>query len=294
MQTVLVPGNDDPLKSGGLRCAGTAPVPVPARIAEGRLEVDEALPKRLRERLAGTPHERLPPGIVLAPAAGVDPLGPDPYLQSTTFLTAAAALEAGLGVGLLTRGVPARGFDPLFRRYPGKVVAHVAVSLPDLEPDGAALWPSRLASIAALAGAGVPTWLRIEPSVPSRTDSSSVLGRWIEPAASAGARGVVVAPLVLDEAGRELVDDDPAVLDYYRPGRRRRRGMPPAAPVAHLPLEREAALLWRVRRLAEDFDLPVRLCRCARAVAGSCGLAAIPSQARPDGRLDRQLSLWAG
>ena len=294
MQTVLVATNDDPLKTGGLRCAGSAPAPVPGRIAEGRLEVDESLPERLRERLAETPDDPLPPGIVLAPTAGVDPLGPDPYLQSTTFLTAAAALEAGLGVGLLTRGVPARGFDPLFRRYPGKVVAQVAVSLPDLEPDGAALWPSRLGSIAAFAAARVPTWLRVDPSVPSRTDTPSVLERWVEPAASAGARGVVVAPLVLDEAGRELVDHDPAVFDYYRPGRRRRRGMPPAAPVPHLPLEREAALLWRVRRVAEDFDLPVHLCRCARAVAGSCGLVAIPSPPVLGGRVDRQLSLWAG
>src|SRR5437763_1350897 len=80
-------------------------------------------------------------------------------------------------------------------------------------------------------------------------------GSWLPRPAAAGAAGLAGAPLVRDAAGRQLVGEGGAVLDSYRPGRRRRRGVPPAAPAVHLPLEREAALVWRVRRVAQDCGL---------------------------------------
>jgi hypothetical protein len=207
---------------------------------------------------------------------------------------AAAALESGVGVAALTRGLPARGFHPLFARYPGQAVAQVAVSLAPFEPEGAARWPARLAGIRALAAAGVPVWLRLDPAVPSRSDQPEVLSRWMSGAAAAGARGVVVAPLVFDAGAQELVGDDPAVVDYYRPGRRRKRGVLPAPPVPHLPLERETALAWRVRTVAEDHGLAVRVCRCDRGVPGSCGLLPPATAGVLRAVDDRQIPLFAG
>lgn len=293
METVLVPTGPDPLLVGHLRCAGPVPSPVVARLSEDHLEVDETLPERLRRRLAELGPDERPPTVLLAAGDGVDPLGPDPYLQSASFLTAAAALESGARLALITRGVPARGFRPLFRRYPGYVRAQVAVGLPPFEPAGSAPWAARLGGLGELAGAGVPTWLRLDPAVPGRGDDEATLRSWIEPAAAAGASGIVVAPLVLDEPGRELVGDDSSVVDYYRPGRRRRRGAVPAPLAPYLPLERETALVWRVRQVAEDVGLPIRLCRCLRTGRGSCGLAAPPAQPGSR-RTDPQLSLWAG
>jgi hypothetical protein len=291
METVLVAGDSDPLAESEWSCAAGTPAPVVGRLGAGALMVDETLPERLRRRLCTLAAASRPAAILLAPAAGVDPLGPDPYLQSASFLTAAAALEAGVGVALVTRGVPARGFAPLFRRYPSRVIAQVAVSEPELEPDGAATWGVRVLGLASLAAAGVPTWLRIDPAVPTRSDTSEALERWLAPAAAAGARGVIVAPLVLDAAALEIVGDDPRVVDYYRPGRRPRRGALPVPHGPHLPLERETAFLWRVRRVAEDVGLAVRLCRCARHASGSCGL--LPAAPTPLGD-GPQLRLWAG
>jgi hypothetical protein len=295
MSTILDARYVDPLPQGQLRCAGRCPAPAPGRLVDGELHVDETLAERIRAALCDlAPWER-PERIVLAPAEGVDPLGPDQYLQSSTFLSAAAALEAQVGVSIVARGIPARGFSPLFRRYPGMVTAHVAVSLPELEPSGGASWPSRLSAISAFSTAGVSTWLRLDPVVPTRTDSSDQLLSWLEPLAAAGATGVVVVPLVLDGSGQALIGDDPAVVDYYRPGRRR-RGAAPAAPGPHMPLERETALVWRVRRIAQDLGLRVRLCRCARGIVGSCGLV-MPGRARATTESEAsraQLSLWAG
>src|SRR5687767_11877347 len=130
----------DPLLPGGFRCAGLLPAPVPGRIVDDLLAVDETLPERLRQALRALPEGRRPPAVVLGPAGGVDPFGADPYLQSATFLTAAAALEADLRLAIVTRGLPARGFWPLFRRHPGRVVAQVAVGPEGLEPAGSASW----------------------------------------------------------------------------------------------------------------------------------------------------------
>src|SRR5688572_25740281 len=105
MEAHLIPSPDDPLESS-LRCAGACPTPIAGwRDDTGRLMVAENLPDRLRRSLVALPPEERPARIVLAPHGGVDPLGPDPYLQSAAFLTASAALEAGVGVALLTRGV---------------------------------------------------------------------------------------------------------------------------------------------------------------------------------------------
>src|SRR5438552_4014110 len=131
METLLVDTGLDPLAKRAHRCGAALPAPVAGRTVDGgRLEVDDALPERLRRALGDLAPERRPPRILLAPAGDVDPFGPDPYLQSATFLTTAAALEAGVGVSVITRGVPARGFAPLFRRYPQMVTAHVGVTLP--------------------------------------------------------------------------------------------------------------------------------------------------------------------
>ena len=285
MERVLIAGETEPLAGGAVACAGFSPTPVPAHLRDGVLVVDETLPERLRASLTRLSVGTRPVRIVLAPVGGVDPLGPDPYLQSATFLTAAAALEAGVGVGLLTRGVPAKGFGALFSRYPGRIVAHVAFGPEALEHGGAPSWSARLGTIAALSAAGVPTWLRIDPAVPGQTDGADVLERWLAGAAAAGACGVVVAPLVLDDAARAALADDPTVVDYYRPGRRRRRGVLPVPPAAYLPLERETALMWRVRRVAQDHSLPTRLCRCARTGHGACGLAGSPRPAMDEPRL---------
>src|SRR5437016_5779131 len=105
MDTALVSATTDPLASTAHACGGGLAGPVPAVWRDGRLEVDESLPERLRGALADLDADSRPAGIVLAPSGGVDPLGADAYLQSVSFLTASAALEAGLGVALLTRGV---------------------------------------------------------------------------------------------------------------------------------------------------------------------------------------------
>ena len=292
MDTVLVSGTADPLAGGSLPCAARLPEPVPAAWRDGRLEVDENLPERLRAALTNLgADEGRPAGIVLAPTKGVDPLGADAYLQSVTFLPASAALEAGLGVALLTRGVAAKGFVPLFRRYPGRAVAHVALTIAELDGAGAASIEARLEGLARLADAGVATWLRLDPAVPDRGDGPDTLERWVVGAAAAGATGVVVSPLVLTAEARQALGDDPGVVDYFRPGRRPRRGTPPPQPALHLPLEREAALVWRVRKVAEDVGLAVRLCRCARRAAASCGLAPVE---RWSARRRAQRRLFAG
>ena len=135
------------------------------------------------------------------------------------------------------------------------------------------------------------TWLRLDPAVPGRGDGPDTLERWVVGAAAVGATGVVVSPLVLTGEARQALGDDPRVVDYFRPGRRPRRGTPPPQPTAHLPLEREAALVWRVRKVAEDVGLAVRLCRCARRAAASCGLAPVE---RWSARRRAQRRLFAG
>lgn len=241
--------------------------------------------------------------LFTAGRTATDPFGPDPYVQSATFLAMAAALENQVPVRFLSEGLPARGFAPLFRRYRSLVAGQVRFvgphgsGLAPLEPNAASV-DARLRGLESLAEAldsSTALSARIDPVIPGISDDDGFLDPLVGLLANAGVRRVVAVPLRFNIAARERVRATlgPQAVEriarHYMPGRARRR-VAPVPPGERLPLEREASLAWRLKMALEPHGVELVVCTCRDIRRGSCGLGVPP---REDLKTDDQLALWA-
>lgn len=259
-----------------------------------------------RVRLAARHGAR---GFFFAPGIrAVDPFGPEPHVQSATFLAMAAALECGVPVRFLTEGLPAKGFAPLFRRYTRDVagqmrlVAAAGTALEQLEPRAASV-DARLNGFGRLVRDGQMSdrlIARIDPLIPGLNDDPDFLDPLIGGLQAAGAKHALVVPLRFNAIWRERLATAfgekvlARVARHYVPGRAGKK-VAPIPPGDRLPLERETSLLWRLKLAFEAHDISIALCTCKDGRKAACGLG-IPTDSDPRKRrqhADEQMALWA-
>lgn len=274
--------------------------------SQGKFEVFEDIADRVR--LAARHGAR---GFYFAPGIkAVDPFGPEPHIQSATFLAMAAALECGVPVRFLTEGLPAKGFAPLFKRYPHEVAGQVRLvgpagsALEELEARAASV-EARLKGLARLASTSQMSEqaiARIDPVIPGLNDEPEFLEPLFASLEEAGVRRVLIVPLRFNAVWRERLVSHfgekvlGQVSRHYVPGRASKK-VSPVPPGERLPLERETALFWRLKLASKTHGLQLAICICKGGHRASCGLGVrAPSsryKSQPSEISDEQMALWA-
>lgn len=298
---VLVAAPREALRKARSGCGAGLVAVQTARRTEVGLEVFEDIADRVRTAANhGATGFYFPAGS----SSRVDPFAADPHVQSATFLAMAAALECGAPVRFITEGLPARGYAPLFARYPDLVRGQVRFI--GSEGDGVLACEPNAASVGArlglLAGGriapstasgpgsggvsrAVSLLPRLDPVIPGLNDDGEKLGGLLDQLAAAGARSLVAVPLRFSAAareqlsarvGREAVE---MISRHYLPGRARRR-VGPVLPGEWLPIEREASLTWRLRMACEERGLALVVCGCGSAARGAAAGSAARAQSR--------------
>ncbi|RIK05240.1 MAG: hypothetical protein DCC49_12810 [Acidobacteria bacterium] len=258
-----------------------------------------------RVRLAARHGAR---GFYFAPGIrAADPFGPEPHIQSATFLAMAAALECGVPVRFLTEGLPAKGFAPLFKRYPHEVAGQIRFvgpsgsALEELEPRAASV-EARLKGMARLISTGEMSErvvARIDPVIPGLNDEPEFLEPLAAGLEASGAKRALIVPLRFNSIWRERIAGHfgekvlGRVSRHYVPGRAGKK-VSPVPPGERLPLERETSLLWRLKLSFESHGLSVAICTCKDGHRASCGLGVkTPSSRDASVASDEQMPLWA-
>lgn len=269
----------------------------------GEIEVFEDIADRVR--LAARHGAR---GFYFAPGIrAADPFGPEPHIQSATFLAMAAALECGVPVRFLTEGLPAKGFAPLFKRYPHEVAGQIRFvgpagsALEELEPRAASV-EARLKGLARLVSTGqMPEQVaaRIDPVIPGLNDEPEFLEPLLAGLEEAGARRALIVPLRFNAIWRERLASHfgekvlSRVSRHYVPGRAGKK-VSSVPPGDRLPLERETSLLWRLKLAFDAHGLALAICTCKDGHRTSCGLGVrSPSSRHVSAASDEQMALWA-
>lgn len=246
-------------------------------------------------------------GFLFMPdASAVDPFGPEAHIQSATFLAMAAALETGASVRFLTEGIPARGFSPLFRRYPDNIAGQIRFlgpagsALDALEPRAASV-DARLRGVSRLILDGEMSRrvaARIDPLIPGLNDDPEFLEPLARSLREAGVKGAVIAPLRFSADWRERIRKEfgdkvlARISRYYIPGRASKK-VAPIPPGERLPLERETSIAWRLKLAFEAHPTSIGVCTCKDTKKGSCGLGASIGEKSIHLKSDEQPALWA-
>lgn len=272
-------------------------------VADGEVERTVEVFDDIADRVRTAARHGAPGFVFMAGRTAADPFAPEAHVQSATFLAMAAALECGVPVRFMTEGLPARGFEPLFKRYRDLVGGQVRFVGPEgsalgaLEPHAAGV-EARLRGTARLVsalGRSERLAARIDPVVPGINDDAKSLGPVLAAIAETGVTKIVAVPLRLNVAGRERItaafgsDTLAKVARHYIPGRARRR-VAPVPPGERLPLERETSLAWRLRMAFEPGSIDLIICNCRDSRKASCGLGV--SHRREVSQVD-QRTLWA-
>jgi DNA repair photolyase len=255
----------------------------------GRVTLLENIPELVEAELR---RKRRKPGrVYFSPSS--DAFQPVPEVLDVTFRTMGILLEHGVEVALLTKGYVPERFLRLFADARARVFAQVGITTLDedirktMEPNAASA-TQRLETISGLVRSGAFVRARLDPLVPSLTDTAENLG-----------------PL-LDELQRRGVRSIAASYLFLRPGFGQR--------LAHLPsLANATVWTWhrladgvgggkmidadhrrerfaRLASLAAEHGIDVHICACKNPDlpdATNCGIAGPSTEqaARPDAPL---------
>jgi DNA repair photolyase len=205
-----------------------------------------------------------------------------PQVQDVSRRTMAALLENGVEVAFLTKGFVSHPFFDLFANHANRVFAQIGITTLDRE-----LWRRleprtapphmRLAAVEALVRLGVATTVRVDPLIPSLTDTDDNLLPLLHSLSRTGVRDAAASYLFLRPQFASLValqiapavpaDTGPTRWPYQRFGDGSGGGQ-------MLPAPERALRFARLHALGEKVGIRVRPCRCKNPELGAdpCGI----------------------
>jgi len=233
---------------------------------EKEVHVYKNLPEVLERELSR--KKRLPSWISFSTAS--DAFQDIDDVLKITYSCMKLILERGTGISFLTKGYIPDDFVELFKKYSKMVKARIGiVSLDDgykrlFEPFSASS-VGRLQNIKRLIGAGIEVSVRIDPVIPSITDSEKDIDDLLRELYKAGVKEVSVSSLVMR----------PSIIDTFKKLQNQvfwrilklYRGEPwqrviTSARTRLLPLELRRTIYRRFRETGKRYGLIVRICGC--------------------------------
>ncbi len=200
-----------------------------------------------------------------------DPFQAIDEVLDVTYRVMKLLLEAGVGISFLTKGVPPEEFLELFKKYPERLRARVGVvSLKEqywkvFEPHTPAP-EQRLSFARILKKTGIDVSIRIDPLVPSVTDSQKDIHTLLGAIKLSGIEEVALSCLVMRPAIEEFFRESlperisRKILGYYR-GQPYQRVIT-SARTKLLPLPYRKVLYRKTLSIAHTLGLKVRICGC--------------------------------
>jgi len=249
---------------------------------EGRILLYANTLRKLQEEL---PRKRSKPSSVyFSPAS--DLFQPVPEVLDLGYAVLKYLFQMRQRVSFLTKGVIPVAHMELLKRNASLVQAGIGlISLDEklthtFEP-GAASPSIRLAQARALAEAGIPTQVRLDPILPGLTDSPDALDALCHAVADCDVRHVAASvlflrPAVAGSLKRNTIDPQirERLLGRFNWGERLRIHAERASVVA-LPEGERKAIFDRLLRIAERHGIAVHICACKNPdlASASCSIA---------------------
>jgi DNA repair photolyase len=233
---------------------------------EGEVHIYKNLPEILERELSR--KNRLPAWISFSTAS--DAFQDIDEVLDITYSCMKLALERGIGISFLTKGYIPEAFIGIFKRYPKMVKARIGiVSLDEgykrlFEPFTASPL-KRLENIKALIKAGIEVSVRIDPVIPSITDSERDIENLLKELYKTGVKEVsvsslVMRPLIMDTFKKLHNQIFWRIMKLYR-GEPWQRVIT-SARTRLLPLELRRTIYRRFREIGSKYGLNIRLCGC--------------------------------
>lgn len=187
-----------------------------------------------------------------------------------TYLCMKLLLERGIGISFLTKGAIPEDFMELFKRHPEKVKARIGLVSVDegyrrlFEPHSASIY-QRLINLKNLIQAGIETSVRIDPVIPTVTDSGTSIEALIKECKKTGVKELAVSCLVMRPSIMEFLSEIPdkvrwRILKLYR-GQPWQRVIT-SAKTRLLPVELRKVIYERFSAIAESDGLQIKVCGC--------------------------------
>jgi DNA repair photolyase len=213
-----------------------------------------------------------------------------PQVQDVSLRTMTVLLHAGIESAFLTKGFITRPFLELFAGHSERVFAQIGITTLDrglwrrFEPRTAPPH-MRMAAIEALVRLGVHTTVRLDPLIPSLTDSEDNLLPLLGALSQAGIRDAAASYLFLRPQFARRV---PALS---RADAAAKTGQPPwlyqefangSGGGTMLPPNERAIRLARLETLGHSFGIRIRACRCKNPefATETCGITGPPPSFR--------------
>lgn len=249
---------------------------------EGRIVLYEDTLERLRHELRRR-HTR-PHAVYFSPSS--DLFQPAAEALELSHAILKFLLDEGIGVAFLTKGHIPDDTVELLVDHAEFVRAQVGIITLDerisqaFEPHAASP-RRRLQQLAALIAGGVPATARLDPILPTLTDSPDSLNQHFATLAQVGVKRVAAGLLFLRPAIRQSLTRSISdremlapLLDAYRDKEQAvMRGT--ELPIQNVPVEARREIFVRLRNAAEAHGIELRVCACKNPdlVQGSCDIA---------------------
>jgi DNA repair photolyase len=202
-----------------------------------------------------------------------DPFQPVQEILDQTYKTMVIALEAGVGIQFLTKAIVPSNFIKLFIRFSHLVHGQIGLTCVDdnirkiFEPKTASV-SDKLTTMKNLVEISVVTGARADPLIYDIIDSNKALGDLFSAIAKTGVKEVAVnylflRPTIKESIKKNISDKEllAKLLSPYRNGVKLHIGLKNSFGVA-LPIAIREKAFARIRKIAEDFGLSIRICGC--------------------------------
>lgn len=249
---------------------------------EGKVKIYENTLEKLKREL---PRKRVRPhAVYFSPSS--DAFQPLFEVQELSFSVFEFLLREGVGIAFLTKGEIPSPHMELFKSHPDKVRAQVGLITMDdsilkvFEPRAESS-ETRLRQLKELTEAGLRTQVRLDPILPGLTDGEDTLRPLIEAIAETGVKKVAASNLFLRPAVqaslKEHIRDKQMVERLFAPFSRAKRLAIHAehSRVMALPKEERENIFTRLRNIARDYGIGVKICACKNPdiSSGTCSIA---------------------
>ncbi len=249
---------------------------------ESKIILYEDTLERLRNEL-GRRHAK-PHAVYFSPSS--DLFQPAPEVLELSHAVLDFLFSQGIGVAFLTKGFIPEDILRLLTNHAELVRAQIGLITLDerisrvFEPHAASP-QTRLEQLEALIASGVPTEARLDPILPTVTDSPDSLHKQFAMLARVGVRRAAAAVLFLRPAilqslkanvsNREMLE--PLLSAYRQKQGTVMRGA--AFPIQNVPLEARQQIFAQVQNAAEGHGIELSVCACKNPdlARGSCNIA---------------------
>lgn len=246
---------------------------------------------------------RKPRAVYFCPSS--DAFMPVPQVLDQSYRTMQLLLDEGIGVQFVTKGLIPDCFFDLFEQHPELIAGQIGLTSLDeslnaaIEPNAAPA-DQRLTDLGRLIDIGVSASLRCDPLIHGVTDDKESLSALFAEAARhrvchVSASYLFLRPAITGSLRRNIQDAD-LLRRIFKPFKQAQRleirGGDSDGTV--MPVELRQTGLDRVKRIAKQHGLKVRICGCKNSdlTSSRCHLTNLTTNARAAHHAETQPSLW--